>query len=62
MRTLAEVTRDVAALGATTSLLYVCTITLTALAATLSRDPERRLDARRALKILLQRHGKDNQG
>ena len=60
MQAFAEVARDVAALGTATSLLYMWTITFTALAATLARDPQRRLDARRALKILLHRHSKKN--
>lgn len=62
MQTLIEMVRDTAALSAMSSVLYACTITVTTLTATLSRDPQRRLDARRVLKILLHRRDNGDQG
>jgi hypothetical protein len=62
MQSFIELARDAAGLGAVSSLLYVCTITVTTLAATLSRDPQRRLDARQALRILLRQRGEGGRG
>lgn len=61
MQDLVELARDAAGLSAMSSLVYVCTITFTTLTATLSRDPQRRRDARHALKILLNHRGKGDE-
>jgi len=61
LNTLVEVTRDATALGSASSLLFMVTVTAVSIAATFSRDPRRRTDARRALEILLRRNTADRE-
>jgi hypothetical protein len=53
-----EISCGAAVLSSVTGLLYAATVTAVALTASLSRDPYRRADARRALRILLRRRNK----